>query len=583
MYDLVIRGGTVVDGTGGPSRQTDVAVQGDRIVAVGTVVGSARREIEAQGLLVTPGWVDIHTHFDGQVTWDPYLTPCGWNGVTTVAMGNCGVGFAPVRPDEHEFLIRLMEGVEDIPGSALSLGIQWEWESFPEYMNALEKRRLVADVAVQVPHGPVRTYVMGDRGARNEDATAEDIEAMAAIVKEGLEAGALGFTSSRVLGHKAKDGEWVPGTFAPDEELLGICRTLGEVGHGVFAVASGSLIGGDVSTAGGMPPEEEELARLRTIAKEIGRPVTYACVQNAHDPDQWKRLLAAADEAAAEGIELVPQVQARPAGLLLGVDGSIHPFILHPSFQPLLEMSLEARRAELARPELRKRLLEEAPDLTDVTPTIQFLFTAWAMMFRLGDPPDYEPEPDQSLAAIAAREGRDPKELAYDALLAGDYLYLPIMNYVDGDMEVTREMMLHDRALFGLNDGGAHCGIISDASIPSFLLTHWVRDRTRGERLPLEWIVERQTRATARFYGMHDRGVVAPGMLADLNVIDFEGMYLHKPEMVFDLPGNERRLLQQVDGYRYTIKRGEVTYEDGKATGVLPGRLIRGPQDAPPA
>jgi len=370
----------------------------------------------------------------------------------------------------------------------------------------------------------------------------------------------------------------VPGTFAPDEELLGICRTMGEVGHGAFGVASGALIGGTVSIEGGIPPEEEELVRLRRIAKETGRPVTYACVQNSHDPNQWKRCLAASEEAAAEGIELIPQVQARPAGLLLGIDGSIHPFSLHPSFQPLAELSPEARRAELAKPEVRKAILEESPDLTGVAPSVKGMYTAFSMMFRLGDPPDYEPEADQSLGAIAAREGRDPKDLAYDALLEGDYLYMPAMNYIDGNMDITREMMLHELALFGLNDGGAHCGFISDASIVTFLLTHWVRDRTRGEKLPLEWIVERQTRATARFYGMHDRGVVAPGMLADLNVIDLEGLHIHKPEMVFDLPGNERRLLQQVDGYRFTIKSGEITYENGEPTGALPGRLVRGPQ-----
>ena len=546
MFDLLIRGGTLVDGTGAAARVADVAIEGDRIVAVGEHLGEARREIDATGLLVAPGWVDIHTHYDGQVTWDPDLTPSGWNGVTTIVMGNCGVGFAPVKPDEREFLIRLMEGVEDIPGSALSLGIEWDWESFPEYMDALDKRQYVADIAVQVPHGPVRVYVMGDRGAHNEDATAEDIAAMAAIVKEGLEAGALGFTTSRVLGHKAREkdgsyGECVPGTFAPDDELLGICRMLAEVGHGTFGVASGALIGGTVSAAAGLPTESEELAKLVRIARETGRPVTFACVQNSHDPDQWKRMLEAADAAAAEGVALIPQIESRPPGILQCFDGSVHPFTECPSFKPLTKLSPPERRAELQKPEVRERLLKEEPDLTDVTPTIQFLFSAWEMMYPLGDPPDYEPTPDQSLAAIAKREGKDPKAIAYDLLAAGDYLYMPMMNYVEGDFEVTRKMMEHEHALFGLADGGAHCGIISDASMPTFTLTHWVRDRTRGERLPLEWIVERQTRATARFCGMEDRGVLAPGMLADVNIIDFENLHLHKPEMVYDLPGNERR------------------------------------------
>lgn len=585
MFDLLIRNGTVVDGTGAPKRQADVAITGDRIVAVGTDLGVARREIDADGLLVAPGWVDIHTHYDGQVTWDPYLTPSGWNGVTTVVMGNCGVGFAPVKPGEQEFLIRLMEGVEDIPGSALSLGIEWDWESFPEYMDSLEKRQIVADIGVQVPHGPVRVYVMGERGAHNEDATAEDIEAMAAIVKRGLEAGALGFTTSRVLGHKSKNedgsfGECVPGTFAPDEELLGICRMLAEVGHGTVGVASGALIGGDVATAAGMPPESEELARLHRIAKETGRPVTFACVQNSHDPDQWKRMLEAADRAAAEGVALVPQIEPRPPGILQCFDGSIHPFAFCPSFQPLANLSPEERRAELRKPEVRERLLKEEPDLSNTTPTVHFLFSAWDLMYRLADPPDYEPPPEQSLAAIAKREGKDPKELAYDMLAEGDLLYLPMMNYVEGDLEVTRVMMEHEHALFGLADGGAHCGVISDASMPTYTLIHWVRDRKRGKRMSLEWIIERQTRATALFCGMDDRGLVAPGMLADLNIIDFENLHLHRPEMVYDLPGDERRLLQQVDGYRYTIKRGEITYENGTPTGTLPGKLVRGPQHA---
>ncbi|MAI79037.1 MAG: amidohydrolase [Deltaproteobacteria bacterium] len=580
MYDLVIRGGTVVDGTGAPARRADVAVQGDRIVAVGQDLGAGDQEIDASGLLVTPGWVDIHSHYDGQATWDPYLTPSSWNGVTTVMMGNCGVGFAPVKPDERDFLIRLMEGVEDIPGSALSLGIQWDWESFPEYMDALERRSLVMDVGVQVPHGPVRAFVMGDRGARNEDATAEDVDAMAAIVKEGLRAGAFGFTSSRTLFHKAKDGDCVPGTFAPVEELLGICRSMGEVGHGSFAVASGALLGGTTSMEGGIPSEETELASLYRIAKETGRPVTYACVQNSHDPDQWRRCLKVSEEAAGEGVSLIPQVQARPAGLLLGIDGTMHPFNLCPTFQPYADLTPEARLAELAKPEVRAAILADSADYSGVAPSVRGINEAYGSMFRLGDPPDYEPKADQSLAAMAEREGRHPKELAYDALLEGDYLYLPAMNYVEGDMEVTREMMEHELALFGLNDGGAHCGFICDASTVTFLLTHWVRDRKRGDTLPLEWIVERQTRATAEFYGLHDRGVVAPGMLADLNVIDFEGLQLHKPKMVFDLPGNERRLLQDVDGYRFTIKSGQVTFKDGEATGALPGGLVRGPQTA---
>ncbi len=580
MFDLVIRNGTVVDGTGAKPFTADVGVKDHRIAAVGVNLGEGTREIDATGFFVTPGWVDVHTHYDGQVTWDPELSPSGTNGVTTMVMGNCGVGFAPVRPGQEEFLINLMEGVEDIPGSALSLGMKWNWETFPEYLDALEGTPRVADVAVQVPHGPVRAYVMGDRGARNEEATPEDIEAMYKIVKEGMEAGAVGFTSSRVLGHKSSDGECVPGTFAGDEELLGILKAIGEVGQGVFAVSSGSVISGDTTKDLPIPDEDDEVFRLRRLAKATGRPVMFACVQSSADPSQWKRMLDACDQAAEEGMQLIPQIEARPAGLLCGFDGTIHPFALCESFQPLLDLSPEERNQALRQPDVRARLLSEEPDTSSHPPAVAFVFSAWDMMYQLGDPPDYEPEPETSLTYMAAEKGMDPKELAYEIMLEGDYLYLPVMNYVDGNMDATLEMMRHDKSIFGLADGGAHCGFITDASICTFLLTHWVRDRKRGEKLPIEWVVEQQTRATARLYGMEDRGVIAEGMLADLNVIDLDNLVLRKPVMAFDLPGNERRLMQAVEGYRYTIKSGEVTFEDNQATGQTPGRVVRGPQHA---
>ncbi len=569
MHDLVIRGGIVVDGTGAPARRADVAMDGDRIVAVGEDVGPGRREVDAEGQLVTPGWVDIHTHYDGQVTWDPYLTPSGWNGVTTLVMGNCGVGFAPVHPGQEDFLIQLMEGVEDIPGTALAEGIHWEWESFPEYLDAVEKMPRAIDVAAQIPHGAVRAYVMGERGAKNEKATPEEIEQMAAIVKEGLQAGALGFSTSRTILHRAKDGELVPGTTAEDEEVLGIGRTLGEVGHGVFEVASD------------LAPEGEELRWMRQLGKETGRPVTFACLQNPTDPDQWKRLLAVVDEDAAEGGCLTPQVAQRPAGLLLGFESSFHPFMLRPAFHPYWNLPREEKRRKLAEPEVRAAILADEPDLRGRPGVTAIIASAWNMMFPLGDPPDYEPGPEKSIAAIAEREGREGAEVAYDRMLAGDFLYLPLLGYANGHLEPIREMMLHERSVFGLSDGGAHCGLVCDASMPSFLLTHWVRDRDRGDRIPLEVLVEQQTRRTAAFYGMEDRGVLAPGMRADLNVIDFDGLHIHAPEMVYDLPGGGRRLIQKVDGYRYTIKNGEVIYEDGEPTGALPGGLVRGPQAAP--
>jgi N-acyl-D-aspartate/D-glutamate deacylase len=572
MHDLVIRGGSVVDGTGAPARRADVAIDGDRITAVGEDVGEGRREIDASGQLVTPGWVDIHTHYDGQVTWDPHLTPSGWNGVTTIVMGNCGVGFAPVHPGQEEFLIQLMEGVEDIPGTALSEGIDWAWESFPEYLDALEKMPRSVDVAAQIPHGAVRAYVMGERGARNEKATPEDVARMAALVKEGLEAGALGFSTSRTILHRAKDGEVVPGTYAEDDEVLGIGRMLGEVGHGVFEVASD------------LAPEGDELAWMSRLGKETGRPVSFACLQNPVDPDQWKRLLEAVDKDRAEGGCLTPQVAQRPAGLLLGWESSFHPFLLCPAFAPHAELPPRERTARLRDPAVKAAILASQPDLSNLPGAAALIVGAFHMMYPLGDPPDYEPGPEKSLAAIAEREDRDPRELAYELMLERDgkgLIYLPLLGYAHGDLEAIRTMMLHPNAVFSLSDGGAHCGLICDASVPTFLLTHWVRDRQRGERIPLEQIVESQTHRTARFYGMQDRGVIAAGMKADLNVIDFDALHIHAPEMVYDLPAGGRRLVQKIDGYRYTIQSGRVTFEDGEPTGALPGKLVRGPQPAP--
>ncbi len=575
MHDLVIRGGKVVDGTGAPARLADVAIDGDRVTAVGGEIGPGQREIDAQGHLVTPGWVDIHTHYDGQVTWDPHLTPSGWNGVTTVVMGNCGVGFAPVRPGQQDFLIQLMEGVEDIPGTALAEGIDWKWESFPEYLDALEAMPRSVDVGAQIPHGAIRAYVMGERGAKNEKATPAEIDEMAALVKEGLHAGALGFSTSRTILHRAVDGELVPGTTAEDEEVLGIGRMLGEVGHGVFEVASD------------LAPEAEELNWMTQLGRETGRPVAFACLQNPIEPDQWKRLLKAAEDDAAAGGRLTPQVAQRPAGLLLGFEGTAHPLMFSETWTELSLLPPEERVARLRDdPALRKKLIDTQADLASLGlpgPAV-LVATGFHTMFPLGDPPDYEPGPEKSIAAIAEREGRDPREVVLDCMLANDgkgLIYLPLLGYANGDLEAIREMMLHPQAVFGLSDGGAHCGIIADASMPTYLLTHWVRDRERGERIPLEAIVERQTRATAQLYGLEDRGVLAPGMKADVNVIDFDALHIHAPEMVYDLPAGGKRLIQKIDGYVYTVKNGEVTYEKGAPTGVLPAGLIRGPQPAP--
>jgi len=574
MHDLVIRGGTLVDGTGAAARKCDVAIDGDRIAAVGTEVGPGRREIDATGLMVAPGWVDIHTHYDGQVTWDPHLTPSGWNGVTTVVMGNCGVGFAPVRPGKQQFLIQLMEGVEDIPGTALSEGMSWEWETFPEYLDALDTKPLAIDVGTQVPHGAIRAYVMGERGARNEKATATDVEQMAELVREGLRAGALGFSTSRTILHRAKDGELVPGTTADRAEVVGIGRAMGEVGHGVFEVASD------------LAPEEEELDWMRAITQETGLPVSFACLQNDLYPDQWKRLLAACEEDARQGGRLTPQVAQRPAGLLLSLESTAHPFLFHPGYQKIAALPIAERVEKMRDPAVRAEILDHAPDLSALPGPVGLVVNGWGRMFPLGDPVEYEPAADQSLEAIAQREGRRPEDVAYDLLLergGKGVIYLPLLGYTGGDLEAVREMMLHPQSVFSLSDGGAHCGLICDASVPTYLLTHWARDRKRGEKIPLEWLVQQQTQHTAAFYGLEDRGVIAPGMKADVNVIDFDGLHIHPPEMVYDLPAEGRRLVQKIDGYEYTVKSGEIIFERGIGTDARPGRLIRGPQAAPHA
>jgi len=569
MHDLVIRGGTLVDGSGAPARTGDVAIDGNRIASVGGRARPGRREIDADGLLVTPGFVDIHTHYDGQVTWDPHLTPSCWHGVTTVVMGNCGVGFAPAKPDRHEWLIGLMEGVEDIPGTALAEGIRWQWESFPEYLDALEGMERSLDVAAQVPHGAVRAYVMGERGAKNEKPTPEDIEAMAAIVREGLAAGALGFTTSRTLLHRAVDGEPVPGTFAAEDELIGIGRVLGELGHGVFEMASD------------LAPEDREFAWMTELSRGTGRPVTFACLQNDVDPGQWRRLLEATERAAARGARLAPQVAVRPTGLLMGLEGTAHPFLYHRAYRDIAHLPLAERVARMRDPQLRRALLEEKPEVAN--PLAAFVAQSFHKLFPLGDPPDYEPTPDKSVKAIAEREGRSSEEVAYDLLLRRDgreLLYFPILNYADGDFAPIHTMLTHPNAVIGLSDGGAHCGLICDASAPTYLLSYWVRDRRRGERVPLEWAVAGQTRRTAELYGLGDRGLLAPGLLADVNLIDFENLAIAAPEMVHDLPAESRRLVQRATGFRATVKSGQVTFEDGEPTGALPGALLRGARAA---
>ncbi len=572
MHDLVIRGGTVVDGTGAPPRPADVAVDGGLVTEVGTVEGAGSRTIDADGLLVTPGWVDVHTHYDGQATWDDVLAPSAWHGVTTVVMGNCGVGFAPARPERHQWLIGLMEGVEDIPGTALSEGINWEWETFPQYLEALDRRRWTMDVGTQVPHGAVRAYVMGERGARNEVATPDEIDEMKAIVKEAVAAGALGFSTSRTTAHRAIDGEPVPGTFAAEQELFAIGAALGELGAGVFELAPAGSAGEDVDDP------KKEMDWMRRLSAHINRPVTFAMLQVDPYPDLWADLLAESLAATAEGADVWPQVAGRPTGILSGHHTSYSLFDLIPAYVELKarDLSPAALAQELSNPGVRQAICSwQPPDAA----TAEAMEKAYHHTFLLGSPPDYEPGHERSLAAVAARSEQTPLEVAYDAMMEGGgsgLLYVPILNYASGSLDPTRAMLLHPRAALGLGDGGAHVGIICDASTPTFMLTHWARDRRRGPGLPVEWVVRKQTRDTARLYGMTDRGTLEPGMLADCNLVDFDRLQLSDPWVSSDLPAGGRRLLQKADGYVATIKRGVATFEDGEDTGSRPGHLVRG-------
>ncbi len=573
MHDLVIHGGTVVDGTGMPARTADVTVDDGRISGVGSFPGAAaRRRIDADGLLVTPGWVDIHTHYDGQATWDEVLAPSSWHGVTTIVSGNCGVGFAPARPERHEWLIGLMEGVEDIPGTALAEGLTWDWETFPDYLDALDRRTWTVDVGTQIAHGAVRAYVMGDRGAHNEPATPEDIGAMKAIVKEAVGAGALGFSTSRTIAHIAIDGEPVPGTFAAEDELFGIGAALGELGTGVFELAPAGAAGEDV-----VGPRKE-VDWMRRLSAAIGRPVTFALLQVEPAPDLWRDLMDESLRAVDEGADLWPQVAGRATGLLSGHFTTYSLFELIPEYRALKSRGLDraAFVAALRHPDLRRTIVEwVAPDRA----TAERMAHAYETTFSLGRPPEYEPGPERSLAGMAAAAGSTPMAVAYDAMLDDDgngLLYVPILNYADGDLEPAREMLLHPRAAAGLADGGAHCGVICDASQPTFMLTHWTRDRSRGPRLPLEWVVKKQTGDTARLYGLGDRGTVEVGKAADLNLIDYDRLQLGNPTVVDDLPAGGTRLVQEAVGYVETIKSGVTTFADGEDTGARPGRLVRG-------
>jgi N-acyl-D-aspartate/D-glutamate deacylase len=573
MHDLVIRNGTLVDGTGAPAFTGDLAIDQGRITAIGEVKAKGRQEIDATGLHVTPGFVDIHTHYDGQATWDSEMAPSAWHGVTTVVMGNCGVGFAPARPDRHQWLIGLMEGVEDIPGTALAEGMAWNWESFPEYLDALEQRPRTLDVATHVPHGAVRAYVMGERGARNEEPTTHEIAQMSAIVEEGLKAGALGFSTSRTILHKSIDGELVPGTTATKEELIGIGRAVARAGHGVFEMASD------------LRREWNEFGWMGELSKETGLPVTFAMLQSIAKELSWQEQMEETAKWNAAGATIVAQIALRGTGVLMAWRGTVHPFRFKPSWAEFEALPWAEQWARISDPAWKAQLLAEPDQFpeSDIAPLLFAVAQGFALHYPLTEGFSYEPAAQDSVAARAAALGKSPAEHAYDLMCEDEgagLLYFPVLNYADGNLDFVHGLLNRDDTVISLSDGGAHCGTICDAASPTFLLQHWVRDRSRGT-IPLELAIKRQCADTARLYGLHDRGTLEPGKLADLNLIDMQRLKLGKPWIAFDLPAGGKRLLQKAEGYVMTLKSGEVTFREGTPTGALPGTLIRGPQAAP--
>ena len=568
QYDLVIRNGLVYDGTGADPIAADVAVTDGRIAAVGPNLPPGREEIDAAGKIVTPGFVDIHTHYDGQAIWDSHLAPSAWHGVTTAVMGNCGVGFAPVKPQDRNKLIELMEGVEDIPGPALHEGLNFTWETFAEYLDALDAKPRDIDICAQLPHAALRVYVMGERALALEDANAQDIAQMRRLTEEAMRAGAFGFTTSRTISHKTLAGDPTPSLRAQEDELLGIALGIKDAGTGMIEMVS------DWNT----PDVETEFAMVRRIVEASGRPLVFSLGQRHDRPEAYKKLLAFSDQAAADGHAIRPVFPPRPIGILFGLLGSQNPFAGTPTYKTIAHLPAAERAAAMRQPAIRAAILAEDPYEGSNFPLLRRL--TYERMFAFGEPLNYEPPADQAITAIAAREGRTAAEVAYDMLTSDDgknFIFAPLVNFADYTLNASHEMLSHRNTIVGLSDGGAHVGFISDGSFPTFLLTYWGRDRATG-RFPLAELIRRQTSDTAQAVGLHDRGIIAPGMKADLNVIDYDRLALERPVMKFDLPAGGRRLLQPATGYTATIKAGQVTYRDGVATGALPGKLVRGPQ-----
>jgi N-acyl-D-aspartate/D-glutamate deacylase len=569
-HDIILRGGLVFDGSGNEPREMDVAVDGGVITSLGKINGKGREEIDARGQIVTPGFVDVHTHYDGQATWGSAISPSSLHGITTAVMGNCGVGFAPCHSEDHDRLIRLMEGVEDIPFPVLTEGLPWAWESFPDYLDFLGERAFDVDLAAQLPHAALRVYVMGHRGANREDASPAEIMEMARLAKQAVMAGAIGFSTSRTLNHRTSDGQPTPTLTASEAELTGIAMGLAEAGRGVLQFVSD------------FNDPQKEAAMLRRIVEASGRPLSVSLAQADVAPEGWRMLLSAVEQAAKDGLPMAAQVAPRPVGVLLGLELTLNTFSAHPVFREIADLPFDEKVRRLNDPAFRQRLLADAP-VTD-NPFLKVMLRSFGKMFQLSDPVNYEPGPERTIEAIAARRGVSNEEAALDLMLergGRGMLYLPFLNYSQGSLEPIRTMMESPASLPGLSDGGAHVGMICDGSFTTTMLTHWGRDRTRGPKLPLEYLIHRQTRKTAQWMGFQDRGLIAPGYRADLNVIDLSNLKLHLPEVIHDLPAGGRRLMQKASGYTATLLAGQITHRDGDPTGAKPGRLVRGAQAAP--